>query len=140
MRVRQIMTADPACCPPLTSLRDVAQLMTDCDCGEIPVVDEQSRLIGVVTDRDIACRAVAQGRDPLQTRASDVMSSPVVTVTRNATLEECCARMEENRIRRIPVVDENGVCCGMVSQADIARSAPVHEIAGVIREVSRPSA
>lgn len=139
MQVQEIMTADPACCPPRTTLQDAARLMSDCDCGEIPVVDERCRPIGVVTDRDIACRAVAQGLDPKRTPVSEVMSSPVVTARRDTSLEECCARMEENQIRRIPVVDENGICCGMVSQADIARSAPVHEIAEVIREVSRPN-
>lgn len=139
MQVREIMTTNPACCTPESSLQDVAKLMADCDCGEIPVLDEQGRPVGVVTDRDIACRAVAQGKDPAQTRAREVMSQPVVTVTPEENLEACCQRMEENQIRRLPVVDQSGRCCGMVSQADIARAAPEHEVAEVVRDVSRPT-
>lgn len=139
MQVRDIMTANPACCSPETPLQDVAKLMTDHDCGEIPVLDERGRPVGVVTDRDIACRAVAQGKDPSQTTAREVMSAPVVTATPEEDVDDCCHRMEENQIRRVPVVDEAGACCGMVSQADIARQAPEHEVAEVVRDVSRPT-
>jgi CBS domain-containing protein len=139
MQVREIMTENPVCCSPESSLQNVAKLMAEHDCGEIPVLDEQRRPVGVVTDRDIACRAVAQGRDPSQITARDVMSEPVVTVTPEDSVEECCQRMEENQIRRLPVVDEAGACCGMISQADIARQAPEHELAEVVRDVSRPT-
>lgn len=139
MQTREIMTEDPTCCAPETNLEDVARLMEDHDCGEIPVLDEHSRPIGVVTDRDIACRAVAQGKDPQRTAARDVMSSPVVTATPDTSVEDCCAQMEQNQIRRMPVVDESGGCCGMVSQADIARSASEHESAELVRDVSQPT-
>jgi CBS domain-containing protein len=139
MQVREIMTANPACCSPETPLQDVAKLMVAHDCGEIPVLDAQRRPIGVVTDRDIACRAVAQGKEPTQTTAREVMSEPVVTATPEDSVDDCCHRMEENQIRRVPVVDETGACCGMVAQADIARQAPEHEAAEVVRDVSRPT-
>ena len=138
MQVREIMTENPACCSPEASLRDAARLMATNDCGQIPVIDEQRRPIGVVTDRDIACRAVAEGHGP-ETSVSAVMSSPPVTVTPETSLEECCGMLEEERIRRAPVVDRNGECCGMVSQADIARHAPEHETAQFVRDVSQPA-
>lgn len=138
MQVQEIMSANPACCGPSTSLADAAKLMTDHDCGEIPVVDDAGRPIGVITDRDIACRAVAQGMAP-STPVRDVMSNPVITASPEMSLDDCCKTLEENQIRRMPVVDENGACCGMVSQADIALNAPEHEIAEVVRDVSRPA-
>jgi CBS domain-containing protein len=93
--------------------------------------------LGVVTDRDITCRTVAQGRNPFELAAKDCMSSPVVTVTLDAALEDCCRAMEQNQVRRLPVIDDQGECCGSVSQADIARAAS-EKIAGhVVKEVSR---
>lgn len=139
MQVRDIMSKDPGCCTPDTSVQHVANLMIEYNCGEIPVVDEDHRPVGVVTDRDIACRAVAQGKDPQSTKARDVMSSPVLTVTPESSVEDCCRKLEENQVRRAPVVDETGGCCGMLSQADVAGSAPEHESAKLVQEVSRPT-
>lgn len=138
MQVREIMTENPGCCAAEATLQDAAKLMADHDCGEIPVVDEQRHPIGVLTDRDIACRAVAQGKGA-ETPVREVMSNPVVTVTPATSLEDCCKTLEENQIRRAPVVDESGACCGMISQADIAQNAPEHETAQLVRDVSRPA-
>jgi CBS-domain-containing membrane protein len=138
MKAKDLMTKDPACCNTDTSLREVARLMVDCNCGEIPVVDESERPIGVVTDRDITCRTVAEGKNPLQMTASEVMSTPCVTVSQNASIEECARIMEDNLIRRVPVVDERGCCCGIVSQADLAKK--MDEVAAeVLRHVSQPT-
>lgn len=139
MQVRDIMTRDPACCTPETSLQEIARMMADNDCGEIPVLDESNWPVGVVTDRDIACRGVAQGKDPKQTAARDVMSCPAVTVKPGDSLADCRETMERNQIRRVPVIDDSGSCCGMLAQADIARSASEHEIAELVRDVSQPS-
>jgi CBS domain-containing protein len=86
--------------------------MADHDCGEIPVVGpgDSRKPLGLVTDRDITCRAVAQGRNPLELAAKDCMSSPVVTVTTETPIEECCRTMEQNQVRRIPVIDAQGEC------------------------------
>jgi CBS domain-containing protein len=140
MKVRELMTSDVACCTPETSLQDVARLMVDCDCGEIPVVaDEGSRRpIGVVTDRDITCRAVAEGRNPLELRAADCMTKPAITARPDDDVRDCARTMEDHQIRRVPVVDGDGACIGMVSQADIARHAGRNTTAEVVREVSRP--
>ena len=138
MQVREIMTENPACCGPENSVQEAARLMVQNDCGEVPVVDQSGHPVGVITDRDIACRCVAQGKDH-DTPVSEVMSAPVVTVTPETDLEECCAKMEENQVRRIPVVDEEGRCCGIVSQADVARVANERDTAGLVRDVSEPT-
>jgi CBS domain-containing protein len=99
--------------------------MVENDCGEIPVVDEKTRrLEGVVTDRDLVCRVLAADKLPGSVTAREAMSSPVVTVTPETTVEACCELMETNKIRRIPVVDRDGQCCGIGSQADVPRDAP----------------
>jgi CBS domain-containing protein len=141
MEVREIMTPDPVCCALDTPLEAVARLMVRRDCGEIPVVESEKtmRLVGVITDRDIVCRTLAQGKDPMGMTARECMSTPAVTVTPETRLEDCCRVMEEHRIRRVPVADRNGCCCGMVSQADIARHAPTDQAAEVLKEVSQPT-
>ena len=139
MNVGEIMTKDPTCCTPDTSLQEVAQMMVDCDCGCIPVVDsEDSRMpLGMITDRDITCRVVAKGQNPLDLTAQDAMTTTVVSVTPNTSIEECCNLMEESQIRRVAVVDENGACCGIIAQADIATNASDQKTAEVVQEVSK---
>lgn len=142
MKVKDVMTADPACCISETALQEVAQMMVDHDCGEIPVVDDkETKLpIGVITDRDIVCRTVARGLNPLDLTVADCMSKPCVTVTPDMSVEQCSAIMEENKIRRVPVVDAGGSCCGIVSLADIALHARRSVAAEVVKEVSEPTA
>jgi CBS domain-containing protein len=141
MRVQEIMTPDPVCCTRETRIEDVARMMRERDCGGIPVVlNAGDRIpLGMVTDRDIIVRAVAQGQNPLGLTAGQVMTSPVVTVTTRDSLEECGRKLEENQVRRAPVVDGNGRCCGIVAQADLARRAPGSMTAEVVRSVSQPS-
>lgn len=141
MRVNDIMTRQPVCCTRDTKLRDVAKLMCDHDCGEIPVVESLliPTVVGIITDRDITCRIVAAGKDLAGVTAKDCMSAPVVTIEPDASVEECCLLMELKQIRRIPVVDEFNVCRGIVSQADLARHVPATEAATFLAEVSRPS-
>jgi len=139
MRVRELMTSNPACCTPGTPLEEVARMMMRCDCGEIPVVDnrESMRPIGVITDRDIVIRAVAEGRNPLEMRASDCMTQPCITVSEKASIMDCIHLLEEQQIRRIPVIDESGRCSGIVSQADVARRID-HHAAEILKQVSQP--
>ena len=141
MKIKEIMTASPACCTPETSLREVAAMFVDHDCGAIPVVDnlETRRPIGIVTDRDIACRTVAKGLNALELTARDCMSSPSVTVKEDASLDEAIQLMEDNKVRRLPVVDERGRCIGVVAQADIALSAGKGKTAEVLKEISQPA-
>jgi CBS domain-containing protein len=134
---REVMTPDPVCCRPHTSIDEVARLMVDGDFGEIPVIDSADHPIGVVTDRDIVRRIVAQGKNPIGYTAETCMTQPVVTVRSDARLEDVVSTMERHQIRRVPVVDEEGRCAGIISQADVARQAPPQEVAALLREVSR---
>lgn len=142
MQVIDVMTSNPACCTPGAPLEDVAKMMVDNDCGCIPVVQsEMSRVpVGVVTDRDICTRLVAQGRNPLELTASDAMSANPVTVTPETSLEDCCGVMEEHRIRRVLVVDSEGGCCGVVAQADVAVKASEKKTGEVVQEISKTAA
>jgi CBS domain-containing protein len=139
MRVKDIMSSNPVCCRPDTSLREVAEKMVEHDCGEIPVCDEDGKPIGVVTDRDIVCRLVAKGHDPLEASAEDCMSEPVVTATPDMSVEDCARLMEQYQVRRLPVIDANGVCCGIVAQADLARRGSRDTVVEVVERVSEPN-
>lgn len=141
MQVKEIMTPDPACCTAQDTLQKAAQLMVDCDCGEIPVVDDTStkKPIGVITDRDITCRTVAKGLNPLEMTVSDAMSTPVICVRVDDSLEDVCYQMEQKQIRRVPVVDSEGACIGIISLADIAANAPRADSGEVLHDVSEKS-
>ena len=142
MNVKDIMSQDVVCCTSDTPIQEVAQMMVDRDCGAIPVVDDidSRRVLGVVTDRDITTRIVAQGFDVLEKTAADCMSSPVHTLPLEATLEEAERSLQEHQVRRLLVIDSsNGACCGILAQADIARYAPTSETAETVKRVSQPS-
>jgi CBS domain-containing protein len=141
MLVREIMTADPICCTPDTNLGEVAKLMANNDCGALPVVEnERSRKpVGIITDRDIVCRIVAADHNPLQARARDAMSAHLITVRPDMEAEECFNLMEEKQVRRVPVVDNSGACCGIVAQADVAIKASGEETAELVKDVSKPT-
>ena len=134
--VKEIMTKNPACCRPETSLVEVAKLMRDHDCGEIPVC-EQDKPVGVVTDRDIVCRAIAQGKDATSSTARECMSSPVVTLRPDTSVEDAVRTLEDSKIRRGLVVDERGRLIGIVAQADFATKSEEACTAELVKEVSR---
>ena len=134
---RDVMTPDPACCSPETTLDQVAKMMIQNNCGEIPIVDVNDQVVGVVTDRDIVCRVVAEGKNPIAHTAESCMSQPVVTVSPDDPLDEVVATMEKHQIRRVPVVDRRGWCAGIISQADVAWAEPLSEVGELVREVSR---
>jgi CBS domain-containing protein len=137
MKVADLMTANPACCSAQTRLQELAQLMVECDCGMIPVLDQDGRAIGAVTDRDIVCRTVAQGQNPLELTAEKVMTRPISTISPEADLEELTDLLEDRQIRRVIVADGDGRCVGVVAQADIARASSDAKVAEMVREVSR---
>lgn len=138
MEIREMMTKDPACSSPDTSLQELARLMLENDCGAIPIVDGNTP-VGIVSDRDIAVRAVAEGRNPLDMKASDIMSSPVATITEDSSIDELFDVMEDRQIRRVVVVNADGEVCGIVAQADIAELADAEDVADVVEKVSEPS-
>jgi len=140
MQVQDVMSRDPICCERDSYIADIARLMAQYDCGEIPVCDERGRPVGVVTDRDIVCRIIAREEEPLERRAAECMSEPVVTATPEMSIADCARLMETHQVRRLPVVDERGVCCGIIAQADLATKGCRQETADVVERVSVPRA
>jgi CBS domain-containing protein len=137
---RDFMTSDPACCRPHTMLDQVAKMMVQYDCGEIPILDITDRPIGVVTDRDIVCRVVAERKNPMAHPAETCMSEVVVTVRADSPIREVLSTMEQHRVRRVPVVDASGCCIGIISQADVASLARAGQVGELVREMSRDPA
>lgn len=140
MDVRSVMTPDPVCCGRNETLQTVAHMMIERDCGGIPVVDDldSRQPIGIITDRDIAIRAVARGADTSAARASDYMTTPCITVRPGDKLDACCAMMEQHQLRRVLVVDDDGKLCGIVALADVAHHAARAATAEVVKEISQP--
>jgi CBS domain-containing protein len=142
VKVKEVMTTNVRTCGPTTPLRDVACIMRDGDCGALPVADETegSRVVGMVTDRDITVRLVASARNPLELTAASCMSTPVAAVGAEDSLTIACRVMEERKVRRLPVLDEAGRCIGIISQADVARHAPEARTGDLLQELSKPAA
>lgn len=139
MQVREIMTANPACATRDTSLREIAQMMVEHDCGCVPIVENMAskKPIGTITDRDITIRAFATGQNPAELKASDAMTMGVSTITPDADIEECADVMEDKKIRRVVVVNDDGKIVGMVAQADIAEHGSHPSLVGnVVNEIS----
>jgi len=125
MKIQDIMTKDPSCVTADATVREAAQVMSKEDVGIVPVVEGQSnkRLVGVVTDRDIAIRCIAEGKDG-SCRVRDVMSSDnLATCSENDDVKNVMEAMRTEKVRRIPIVDERGSLVGIVSQADVVRKA-----------------
>ena len=140
MKCGDVMTRDPECCLPDELVMDVAQLMLNEDVGSVPVIeDEQTRkLIGIVTDRDLAIKVVAEGRDPNATRVSDVMTRQVVTCMIDDDVQKALDPMSKHQLRRIPVVDRNDQIAGIIAQADVAtRVDQPQKTAEVVKEISQ---
>jgi CBS domain-containing protein len=138
MLVSEFMTAAPVYCTTDTPLEEVARLMELHDCGALPVVsqDQPTKPIGVITDRDIVCRVLAKGDNPVGMVAHQCMTNSCVTVPSSASLEDCCELMEAHHIRRLVAVDKSGGLCGIVAQADLARVAPESKVGEVVQEIS----
>jgi CBS domain-containing protein len=135
MRVRDAMTHDPATCDPATSLRLVAQLMSDHDCAAIPVT-ESGRLVGIITDRDIATRGVALRDDAPMLHTRECMSSPVIAVSPEDPIEKAIVLLTENAIHHLPVIDDGGMLVGILAQSDIGRRMTNREFGQLARSTS----
>ena len=125
MKAKDIMTKNPKCVTPETSVREAARLMKQEDVGVLPVVerDGSDRLVGIVTDRDIAIRHVAEGHDSSSCPVREAMTSNVRTARENDDVNDVMDVMGKEQIRRIPVIDERGALIGIVALADIVREA-----------------
>jgi CBS domain-containing protein len=136
----ELMTKDPVCCLPESTVADAARLMKRENIGPIPVIEnEQTRkLVGIVTDRDLALKIVAEGRDAASTKVEAVMTRKVVTCRADDDLQKALDAMSEHQLRRIPVVDNDSRILGIISQADVAtRGNQPEKTAAVVKEISR---
>lgn len=139
MKARDVMTKSPTCATPDARLEAIARMMIQCDCGGIPIVAEESGMpIGIVTDRDIVVRTVADGLDPLVLTARDCMTTPAVTVDEDDDLADIVDLLERRQLRRAIVVDRTGAVSGIIAQADIAAHTSKRKAGELLREVSHP--
>lgn len=125
MKVQDIMSRNPTCVTPETPLAEAARLMKQDDVGVVPVVESENskRLVGLITDRDIAIRAVAEGRDGRTTSVGHIMTSEVRSASPDDSVDDVMTLMGREQVRRVPIVDERGSLVGIVAQADIVLEA-----------------
>ena len=134
-RIRDIMTSNPQTVEPSKTVVDAARIMKQEDAGVVPVT-ENGRLTGMVTDRDIAIRVVAEGKDPQSTAVREVVSKNLVTIDPQQDLDEALRLMAQHQVRRLPVVEEDGRLVGIVAQADVAREGDDTQTGQVVQEIS----
>src|SRR5437870_1284640 len=134
--VQEVMTSNPCSIDSDKSVAYAAKMLRDEDVGLAPIV-EGDRLVGTVTDRDIAIRVVAEGRDPESTSVQDIASTDLVTVDPEQDLDEALRLMAKNQVRRLAVVEEDGRLVGVVAQADVARHASDEKTGEVVEEISK---
>jgi CBS domain-containing protein len=133
--IRDVMTSNPCTIDAEKSVAYAAKMMRDEDVGLAPIV-EGDKLIGMLTDRDIAIRVVAEGRDPDQVKVRDVASQQVVTIDPQQDLDEALRIMAKHQVRRLPVVEEDGQLVGVVAQADVARVGDDEKTGKLVEEIS----
>jgi CBS domain-containing protein len=134
MKLREIMTADVVTAAPDTTLEEIAIMMRDDETGAVPVLDEQE-LVGVITDRDLVIRGIAEGKDPSEATAAEILSEDLETVEPDDDVEEASRLMAQKQVRRLPVV-EDGRLVGMVSLGDIAVKSGQQQAASTLEKVS----
>ncbi|HEX6941167.1 MAG TPA: CBS domain-containing protein [Longimicrobiales bacterium] len=144
MTAKELMTTPPACCTPDDPAREAVRLMQEKNCGLIPVVEDRSsaKLVGVVTDRDIALRGLGRGGDG-NTPVRDLMSTDISCCGPDDDLAQVERIMEGRQVRRVPVVDGDGRCIGIIAQADLAieegRAISEGEVGRVLERISEPT-
>lgn len=135
-KVREVMTPDPRTVEPSTTIVEAARAMRDEDVGPMPIV-ENGQCVGIVTDRDIVLRVVAEGRNANTTTVGEIASRELITVDPEQTLDEAARLMAQHQIRRLPVCEEDGKLVGIVAQADLALEARDETTGEVVEEISR---
>jgi CBS domain-containing protein len=134
--VRDVMTKNPRAVEPSTTLVDAARNMRDENVGPLPIVDD-GRVVGMLTDRDIVVRAIAEGRDPSSTTVGEIASRELVTVDPDQSLDEAARLMAQHQVRRLPVVEEDGRLAGIVAQADVATAGDDSLTGEVVERISQ---
>jgi CBS domain-containing protein len=132
---RDIMTPGAQCVGENQTLIDAARMMRDLDVGALPICGEDNRLKGMLTDRDIVVRCLAEGGDPEQTRASQFAEGKPVTIGADDSVDEALRTMKEHKVRRLPVIDGHDLV-GMVSQADVARNIDEKKVGDLVEAIS----
>lgn len=136
--VRDAMTRNPATATRSDSLHRVASLMVEHDCGAIPVV-ESGKVVGMITDRDIVTRTIAEKRDPSSRTVGDIMSQDIAVVRDDESLSKAFGMMSRNKVRRLPVVDSSDKLVGILAQADLALDSDRDsELADTVEKISAP--
>lgn len=140
MTCKDVMTQNPSCCVPSDSVALAAQIMKREDVGPVLVVSDYNSLdlVGILTDRDLALKVVADGRDPHNTRVDEVMTFNPVTCREDDGVSKALHQMADNQVRRIPIVDDNGRLLGIVAQADLARHVDEEDVGEMVEEISQP--
>jgi CBS domain-containing protein len=140
MKVSDIMTHDPVCCTPENSLVEVAKMMKECDCGALPVVQDQAgkKPAGIITDRDMVVRAMADAKDPFLTTVAECMTKSLVTVAPEDDVDECIRLMEKHQVRRILAVNDQNEVVGIVAQAQVALNSSKKQAGEMIQDISKP--
>ena len=134
-QIRDLMTENPTTCEPSATIVDVAKVMATEDVGPVPIV-EGERVVGIVTDRDIVVRVVAEGKDVTSTTVGEIASSDLITLTPDSNFQDAERLMSQNQVRRLPVVDGDRIV-GIVAQADIARAAEEERTGEVVQQISQ---
>jgi CBS domain-containing protein len=133
--ITDLMTESPRSVSTGSSIVDAAKLMREEDAGIAPITDGD-RLVGVVTDRDIAIRVVAEGKDPQSTTVDEIASQKLVTIDPGQDLDEALHLMASHQVRRLPVVSDDGKLVGILAQADVARRSEVESTGKVVRSIA----
>ena len=134
--IREAMTSNPKTVSSDQSVVDAARIMKEEDAGIVPIVDGE-KLVGVLTDRDIAVKVVAEGKEPQSVKVTEVASRDLVTVDPQQDLDEALRLMARHQVRRLPVVEEDGKLAGILAQADVARQGDEAKTGEVVEEISK---
>lgn len=140
MKIREIMSPDPACCVLSDSAQAVAKILCDRNIGSMPVIANQQskKLVGMITDRDLCCSVIAKGMDPKTTQIEKLLTLAPFSCREGENVEACERLMQEHQVRRIPVVDAEDCVIGIISQADLALRDKAERVSKTVAEISKP--
>lgn len=139
MKCKDIMTKSVKMCDTACTAKDAAQIMKKVNSGVVPIVNDNDQIQGIITDRDITLHTVAEGKDPSKVKIHDIMTKHVVTVQENDLIDYAIQKMKENKIRRLPVVNNTNKLVGIISLGDIAVLSDTRcETFDALEQISEP--
>src|SRR4051812_2980735 len=137
-KIAEVMSDRPRAVTEETSVREAVRLMDEEDVGSLPVVRDKARLVGILTDRDVALRVVGRGLDPETTRVGEIASTDLVALTPEHDLDKALELMAREQVRRLPVIAGDNQLVGMLAQADLARAGKEKDAGEVVEAISQP--